>query len=73
MNATTVLSVPNFTPHVFFEKILECSFFIELLIFHIIVPRIAHSSARYACIWTLKMWAQGPYTSRTSSSEAKLH
>jgi len=30
MNATTVLRVPNFTPHFFFKKILECSFLHEI-------------------------------------------
>jgi len=62
-----------YSPRVF-RKILECSFFHGNFDFCIIVPRIAHPSAPYACIWTPKMWwTQGPRTSRTSSSEPKLH
>ena len=34
MNATTVLSVTNFTPHVFFEKFWNVHFFMEILILH---------------------------------------
>jgi hypothetical protein len=73
MNATTVLSVTNFTTHVFFGNFLQCSFFHGNFDFYIIVQRIAHPPAPYACIWTLKLWTQGPRTSRTSSSEPKLH
>ncbi len=60
MNTTTVPRVPNCTPHVFFKKILECSFFHGILIFEMIIPDSTPLfGPPYAGLWALKMWA-GP-------------